>query len=150
MGRFCSNCGSKLNENQYVCLKCGVKVDTRLKSNKKNAYTFYIFISSIILFFISCFCFMCSINYMSSTVNVEIIDMLSTFLLIPSVISIIASILNICALNKESILCIGNILHIIAGLISCFSMYMVSIYGILLTLYGAINIYYIWWKSNKL
>lgn len=26
MAKFCQNCGSELNENQEVCLKCGVKV----------------------------------------------------------------------------------------------------------------------------
>jgi len=26
MSKFCSNCGSELNENQDICLKCGVKV----------------------------------------------------------------------------------------------------------------------------
>ena len=26
MARFCQNCGTELNENQDVCLKCGVKV----------------------------------------------------------------------------------------------------------------------------
>ena len=30
MAKFCSNCGSELNENQDICLKCGVKVN---KSN---------------------------------------------------------------------------------------------------------------------
>ena len=26
MAKFCQNCGSELNENQVVCLKCGVAV----------------------------------------------------------------------------------------------------------------------------
>ncbi len=27
MAKFCKNCGAELNENQEVCLKCGIKVD---------------------------------------------------------------------------------------------------------------------------
>ena len=27
MAKFCSNCGAELNENQDVCLKCGVRVN---------------------------------------------------------------------------------------------------------------------------
>ena len=30
MAKFCSNCGGELNENQDICLKCGVRV------NKQN------------------------------------------------------------------------------------------------------------------
>ena len=27
MAKFCTNCGAELNENQDICLKCGVKVN---------------------------------------------------------------------------------------------------------------------------
>lgn len=27
MAKFCKNCGSEVNENAYVCVKCGVKVN---------------------------------------------------------------------------------------------------------------------------
>lgn len=39
---YCKNCGNKLNENAYVCLKCGVLVDnnsvipTRMSREKKK------------------------------------------------------------------------------------------------------------------
>ncbi|MGM9876987.1 MAG: hypothetical protein ACI310_07185 [Bacilli bacterium] len=39
---YCRNCGNKLNENSYVCLKCGVLVDnngvipTRMSIEKKK------------------------------------------------------------------------------------------------------------------
>lgn len=39
---YCRNCGNKLNENAYVCLKCGVLVDnnsvipTRMSKEKKK------------------------------------------------------------------------------------------------------------------
>lgn len=39
---YCRNCGNKLNENSYVCLKCGVLVDnnsvipTRMSREKKK------------------------------------------------------------------------------------------------------------------
>lgn len=34
MAKFCQNCGSELNENQEVCLKCGVKIK---KEENKSA-----------------------------------------------------------------------------------------------------------------
>lgn len=34
MAKFCQNCGSELNENQDICLKCGVKIK---KENTNNA-----------------------------------------------------------------------------------------------------------------
>ncbi len=33
MAKFCSNCGAELNENQDVCLKCGVKIKKQNASN---------------------------------------------------------------------------------------------------------------------
>lgn len=40
MAKYCTNCGAELNENQDVCLKCGVKVnktpDTNNDSNAKS------------------------------------------------------------------------------------------------------------------
>jgi TM2 domain-containing membrane protein YozV len=37
MPKFCSNCGEKLNENQDVCLKCGVKVKKEEKNDDPEA-----------------------------------------------------------------------------------------------------------------
>ena len=33
MSKFCSNCGKEVNENAYVCVKCGVKVNDSVKIN---------------------------------------------------------------------------------------------------------------------
>ena len=33
MARFCSNCGAKLNEEQAICLECGVLVNNANKIN---------------------------------------------------------------------------------------------------------------------
>ena len=39
MAKFCSNCGAELNENQDICLKCGVKVkkDNTSSNDDPNA-----------------------------------------------------------------------------------------------------------------
>ena len=38
MAKFCSNCGGELNENQDICLKCGVRVNkTNPVNNDPNA-----------------------------------------------------------------------------------------------------------------
>ncbi len=36
MAKFCSNCGSKLEENQDVCLKCGVAVKKENINNNSS------------------------------------------------------------------------------------------------------------------
>lgn len=36
MAKFCSNCGAELNEEQEICLKCGVRVKN---GNMKNTNT---------------------------------------------------------------------------------------------------------------
>lgn len=33
MAKFCSNCGAKLNEEQAICLECGVLVNNTNKTN---------------------------------------------------------------------------------------------------------------------
>lgn len=33
MAKFCRNCGSEIDENAYVCVKCGVKVAEDVKVN---------------------------------------------------------------------------------------------------------------------
>ena len=37
MAKFCTNCGAELNENQDVCLKCGVRVNKTSNSGNPNA-----------------------------------------------------------------------------------------------------------------
>ena len=34
MSKFCSNCGKEVNENQDVCLKCGVRINKITTQNK--------------------------------------------------------------------------------------------------------------------
>lgn len=36
MAKFCTNCGAELNENQDICLKCGVKVN-KTNGNPANS-----------------------------------------------------------------------------------------------------------------
>lgn len=63
MSKFCSNCGTKLNDNQAVCLNCGVSVqnnikqeDTKNNSSDKSANTGFILgLVSIIAWFIPLF-----------------------------------------------------------------------------------------------
>ena len=35
LAKFCSNCGKELNENQDVCLNCGVSVK-KMNNNNNN------------------------------------------------------------------------------------------------------------------
>lgn len=36
MAKFCQNCGSELNEEQEICLKCGVRVKNSNNTSSKN------------------------------------------------------------------------------------------------------------------
>lgn len=36
MAKFCSNCGAELNEEQEICLKCGVRVKNSNGGNPNN------------------------------------------------------------------------------------------------------------------
>lgn len=36
MAKFCSNCGAELNDNQDVCLKCGVRVTKEIVVSTKS------------------------------------------------------------------------------------------------------------------
>ena len=41
MAKFCANCGSELNENQDICLKCGMQVKgntAKVEEEKKTSY----------------------------------------------------------------------------------------------------------------
>ena len=38
MAKFCSNCGAELNEEQEICLKCGVRIkNNNVKNSNSNA-----------------------------------------------------------------------------------------------------------------
>ena len=36
MAKFCTNCGTELNEQQDICLKCGVRVNKEKTVNTKK------------------------------------------------------------------------------------------------------------------
>ncbi len=58
MAKFCTNCGSKLNEDEDVCLNCGKKVkknksdNTNVSTEQNNPYV----LTGFILGLISMFC----------------------------------------------------------------------------------------------
>lgn len=36
MAKYCSNCGNELDDNAYVCVKCGVKVENNVYTNNDS------------------------------------------------------------------------------------------------------------------
>lgn len=36
MAKYCSNCGNKVDENAYICLKCGVVVNNNMYNQNSN------------------------------------------------------------------------------------------------------------------
>lgn len=61
MGKFCTNCGNKLDDQADVCLKCGVMVNKPVTSSTTNDYAknantgFILGLISIIAWFIPLF-----------------------------------------------------------------------------------------------
>ena len=37
MAKFCTNCGAELNEEQDICLKCGVRINKTNSTNPANS-----------------------------------------------------------------------------------------------------------------
>ena len=35
MAKYCSNCGNKVDENAYICLKCGVVVNNNMYNQNR-------------------------------------------------------------------------------------------------------------------
>lgn len=92
---YCKNCGKELNDNAYVCINCGAKVESGLKDgvgvNKKNgkskvaAGLFGIFLGGI-----------GAHNFYMGNIGMGIVDILFSWTFIPEIVGLIKGIIYLC------------------------------------------------------
>lgn len=108
---YCTNCGNKVHENAYVCVKCGVILDNNINSNDScytvqkrkdkgsgTGVTSIIFASFALLFCLNCF----SVDISDVGMYTEIIDRIFYaigFTLFPIIFSTVSFILAL--VNKK-------------------------------------------------
>lgn len=102
MSKFCRNCGKELNEEQAVCLKCGVSVTNETvrlpeKKDKQALVGFVLGLISIIAWFIPLFGYpvtICGIIFSSKGLNSKLNKNKATAGLILSIIFLIITLIN--------------------------------------------------------
>ena len=102
MAKFCKNCGSELNENQDICLKCGVRVnkDKNLTVNnedKASTTALTLGLISIIAWLIPLFGYpvtICGIVYSSKGLKSQSGKGKATAGLVLSIIFLIVTLIN--------------------------------------------------------
>ena len=88
MAKFCTNCGSELNETQDICLKCGVKVNTKQRNTNSNPNAKSKIAAGLLGIFLGCFgVHNFYLGYNGKAVAQLLISVLSCFML--SVVSAI-------------------------------------------------------------
>ena len=101
MNKFCRNCGKELNENQNVCLNCGVLVTQTSqptnKTDKKAIIGFILGLVSIIAWFIPLFGYpvsICGIIFSSKGLKSQINKGFAVAGLVLSIIFLIFTFIN--------------------------------------------------------
>jgi uncharacterized membrane protein YvbJ len=105
MSKFCRNCGEELNENQDVCLKCGVSVQehnssnlpTEDKAEKSAATGFILGLCSLIAWIIPLFGYpvtICGIVFSSKGLKSNTNKGKATAGLVLSIVFLIITLIN--------------------------------------------------------
>lgn len=138
MGKFCSNCGKELSENQDICLGCGVFInkDTFIKEKEKGKHNGYRITTSIIMIVIGA----CMILGASEDIiGYEYPILVYT---IPGLLGIISGILTLNSKKRLKLLLISGIILFVGSIINFIGIIDVSIYMILAIIFGIFNIIY--------
>lgn len=137
MGKYCSNCGSELNETQNVCLKCGVLLEnSNNNSHKIKNKNGYIKTSSIIMIVLGA----CMV--IGSNENSYLYDNTALVFVLPGFVAIISGILALCSKNNKKLLLTAGILLLIGALLNFIGIVDVSLFMILAVIFGIFDIIY--------
>ncbi len=146
MAKFCSNCGSPLQEGQDVCLKCGLFIkkdnlnvsnDTYNTETKKSYYhKTYTIIVGIIFIFLS-FCVL--IAGFSGEYLVENPILVFT---IPGMLGLLSGTILLLASSNKNLFLVSGLIMFICFLFNFLAQMDISILGILCIIFGIINCVY--------
>ena len=137
MGKFCSNCGKELGEEQVVCLGCGVLVKKeedkkQVIENKKHSG--YITSTGIIMIVVGALLII-------ADGSEYYYDTFFAFVL-PGLFSIASGIITLNAKKNKSLLLTSGILLFVGALFNVVSIEDISIFAILAVIFGIFNIIY--------
>lgn len=137
MGKFCSNCGKELNENQDICLGCGVMVNKpnpeTLPTVQRPKHSGYYKVSSIIMIILGVlFVFGANQSFPDS----------AGLIIIAGILSIIGAILTLSSSKNKDYIMYGGILYFIAVVLNFICIYDISIFMILSLIFEILNIVY--------
>lgn len=136
MGKFCQNCGTELNENQDICLGCGVliKKEAIINKDSNNDHSGYKTTTGVIMIILG----VCMVLGASD-------DMYEYPILVftlPGLLGIVAGILSLCSKKNLTLLLISGIILFVGALINFLGIIDVSIFMILAIIFGIFNIVY--------
>lgn len=136
MGKYCSNCGSELNETQDICLKCGVLLKKDISVPKKKKHSSYIKTSSIIMIIIGA----CMI--LGANANSYMYDNIVVVFILPGILAVISGILALNSKKNRKYLLYSGAFYIIGAVVNFIGIIDISFYMILAVIFGIFNIIY--------
>lgn len=135
MAKFCSNCGSELNSEQDVCLKCGkviLKEDKIEEKSKDPYHKTYKTITGIIMIILGV-CLMLA----SDSTDYKMPLLVYT---IPGLFGLISGILSLNSKKNPSLLMPSAIILFAGSLVNFIGILDISIFTILAVCFGIFNI----------
>lgn len=136
MTKYCQNCGKELNENQDICLGCGVVINKSTPGKKKNngSHSGYKTTTGIIMIVLGA----CMILGASD----DLYDYPLIVFSIPGLLGLTSGILSLVSKKRPNLLLVSGILLFIGALVNFLGIVDVSIFMILAIIFGIFNIIY--------
>lgn len=135
MAKFCQNCGTELNDEQDICLGCGVLINKSISKKKKiGNHSGYKTTTGIIMIVLGA----CMILGASDDLYEYPLIVFS----IPGLLGLVSGILNLLSKKRGYLLLVSGMLMFIGALINFLGIIDVSIFMILAIVFGIFNIIY--------